>query len=100
MRIALLKSRNDDFDIITEYAPLLAVERKAVKHRERIRGNGGAEPLDDVSVIVVVRRFDQDQRESLARARSGGPTKPPQRMANIAPPNTTPPLLLLSLTPP
>src|SRR5260370_33362867 len=84
MRIALVKGRNDDFDIITEYAPLLTVERKAVKHRERIRGNGGAEPLDDVSVIIVVRRFDQDQRESLARARSGGHRAPSKRMEIIA----------------
>ena len=84
MRIALVEGRNDDFDIVTEHAPLLAVERKAVKHRERIRGNGGAQPLDDVSIVVVVRWFDQHQRESLAHPLSGRPRTPSKRMEIIA----------------
>ena len=56
--------RDVDLDIVAEDAALFAVERQAVEHRQRIRRNRGAEPLDDVAVVVVVRRLDENQGES------------------------------------
>jgi hypothetical protein len=57
--IALIEGGDDHVDILAQHGALFAVERQAVQHRQRIRGNGGAELLDDVAVIVVVRGLDQ-----------------------------------------
>ena len=64
-RIGLIESRDFDLDVVAEHAPLLAIERQPIHHRQRVRRNGGTQPLDDVAVVVVVRRLDQHQREAL-----------------------------------
>jgi hypothetical protein len=55
----------DDFDVNgyvrTKHAPLGAIGCDAVDGGKRIRRSHGAPPPDHVSVVVVVRRFDQDE---------------------------------------
>src|SRR5580704_4257731 len=68
MRISFVQRLDDDVDVIPQHAPLLAVERKAIDHRQRVRRNRRPQPLDDVAVIVVVRWFDQNQRKALPRS--------------------------------
>ena len=45
-------------------AQLLA---QAVEAGERVRGNGGANPLNRIAVIIVMRRLDHDEMENIAR---------------------------------
>ena len=70
-RIRLVDGGDVDDDVVTEYAPLLAVQSQTIQHCQRIGRNRGAEPLNDVSVVVVVRWLDQDQGEALWRLPSG-----------------------------
>jgi hypothetical protein len=56
-------------DVGAEDAAVGAIEHEAVHDGEGVRGNGRAEPLDDVAVVVVVRRLDEDEREVFARER-------------------------------
>ena len=62
--VGFVEGADFDFDLLAQHAALSAIERQAVQHGQRIGRNGGAEPLDDVAVIVVMRRLDQHQRES------------------------------------
>ena len=48
--------------------PLGAVLGEAVERGERVRRDGRAEPLDDVAVVVVMRRLDHQDGELRARA--------------------------------
>ena len=64
-RIRFVEGLDIDGDVIAEHAALPAVERQAIQHRQRIGRNRGAQPLNDVSVFVVVRWLDQNQRETL-----------------------------------
>ena len=64
-RVGFVEGADFDFDIVAKHAALFAIERQAVEHSQRIRRNGGTEPLDDIAIVVVVRRLDQHQRESL-----------------------------------
>jgi hypothetical protein len=61
--IGLIKGMDIDLDVIAEHAPRGAVLREPIESRQRVRRNGGAKPLDGVSVVVVMRRLDQQQRE-------------------------------------
>ena len=36
----------------------VAGNRQTVQHRETVRGNGGAQPLNHVAFVVIVRRFE------------------------------------------
>ena len=64
-RIRLVNERDLDIDVIAQHVTFLAIERKPVQYRERIRRNRRAEPLDRIAVIIVVRRLDQKQRKLL-----------------------------------
>jgi len=55
---------NVDVEVGTEHLPLGAVLGKAVERGERIRWNGGTLPLDDVAIIVVVRRLHQHETKT------------------------------------
>src|SRR6185437_3882780 len=60
-----------DLDIVAEHAALPGILEQAVDGGERVRRNEGAEPLDDVAVVVVVRRLDQrDLKPALLRRRA------------------------------
>ena len=63
-RVGLIDRSNLDIDVRAQRLPLLAIERKAVKHGQRIRRHGGPEPLNHVAVVIVVRRLDQYQAQT------------------------------------
>ena len=69
--IGLIVGVNLHLHVVAEDLALVAVARQAVKRGEGVRGNGGAVPLDDVAVVVVVRRLDQQQAEAAAHLRVG-----------------------------
>ena len=50
-----------------EDAALLRVLRQPVHAGQRVRGNGGADPLDRIAVVVVMRRLDHDKVKRLPR---------------------------------
>ena len=58
-RIGLIEGRDRNLDVLAEDAPRTAIGGEAGHDRERIGGNGRDAPLNDVSVVVVVRRLDQ-----------------------------------------
>jgi hypothetical protein len=58
-RVGLVVGVEDDVDVGSELAPLDHLERQAVEAGQRVRGDPGFPPLDDVAVVVVVGRFDQ-----------------------------------------
>jgi hypothetical protein len=66
-RVCLIHGRDDDLDIIAQHAPLPAIQRQAVEDGQRIRGNRRTEPLNDVAIVVVMGRFDEDYLESVRR---------------------------------
>ena len=39
------------------------VAGEAVEYGQGVRGNGRAQPLNDIAIIVVMRRFDQHELE-------------------------------------
>ena len=51
-----------------QHAALGAIERKAVQRRQRVGGDRRARPLDDIALVIVVRRLDQKQMKKLFRA--------------------------------
>jgi hypothetical protein len=65
----------DHFDVYgyvrTKYSPLGAISCDAVYGGKRIRRRHSAPPPDHVSVVVVVRRFDQDQLKMSPRRHNG-----------------------------
>ena len=68
-RVRLVKGMDLDLDVITEDMALGAIAGQAIKRRERVGRNGGAQPLDHVAVIVVVRRLDENEAKALCRER-------------------------------
>ena len=63
--VGLVNGDNVEVDIGTKDLPLAAIPREPVKARQRIGRDWGAEPLDDVAIIIIVGRLDQDQPEQL-----------------------------------
>jgi hypothetical protein len=57
--VGFVESGDDEFGIVAEDAAALGLEREAVEDGEGVRRNRGAEPLDDVAVVVVMRWLDQ-----------------------------------------
>ena len=55
-----------------------AVLGEAVERGERVRRDRRAEPLDDIAVVVVVRRLDQDEAEPASLSPTGH-VHPPSR---------------------
>jgi hypothetical protein len=62
--VGLVEHGDDDVDIGTQHAALGAVAGETIKIGERRRRDRRAQPLDDVAVIVVMRRLDQNQRKA------------------------------------
>ena len=58
-RVGLVGSENLDVDVWTQRPPLGAFQRYSVQGGEAVGGDGRTQPLDDIAVVVVVRRFDQ-----------------------------------------
>src|SRR5262249_41129211 len=64
VRIGLVDHDDVDIDIRTEHALPGAVAREPVDRCQRIRRDQRAPPADNVPVIVIVRRLDQNQLET------------------------------------
>src|SRR5262249_33491288 len=62
-RVALVIGLDRDIDVWPEHFGGGTFGHEAVSAREAVGGDGGAQPLDDVAVLIVVRRLDQDRRE-------------------------------------
>ena len=62
--IGLVEGVDLDLDVIAEHATVRAVAGDAVEAGERVRRDRRAEPLDDVAVIVVMRRLDQHEAKA------------------------------------
>jgi len=69
--VCLVDHLDVDGDVRPKDLPLGAIGRDAVHSRKRIRGDQRAPPADHVSVVVVVRRLDQDELEAPVRSYGG-----------------------------
>src|SRR5579862_3387262 len=67
-RIGLVDGDDVDIDVGPEHLALRAIVDQSVDGGQRIRRHRRAEPADDIAVVVVMRRFDQDHAETPARA--------------------------------
>ena len=68
-RVALVASLDLDIDVGTEHALIRAFLEQAIDAGEAVRGDRRAQPLDDIAVVVVMRRLDQNDAErALGRA--------------------------------
>ena len=72
-RIGLVDRRDFDVDVGPENFALRAVVDQAVDAGQRIRRHRRAEPADDITVVVVMRRLDQHDAEALACGTRLGP---------------------------
>ena len=70
-RVGLVDHLDVDGDVRPEHPPLGAIGRDAVDGGERIRRDHRPPPADDVAVVVVVRRLDQDELEAPLRGHGG-----------------------------
>jgi hypothetical protein len=61
--VRLVIGREADFHVGPKDVALPRVFREPVQAGERVRRDRGADPLDRVTVVVVVRRLDQDEME-------------------------------------
>ena len=59
--IGLVDQVDIDLDVLAEHMPLGAIEGETVDRGERIRWDQGPPPANDVAVIVVMGRLDQDE---------------------------------------
>ena len=66
-RVALVVDLDLDIDVGAENARLGAFGEQAVDAGEAVRGDRRAPPLDDIAVVVVMRRLDQNDRELALR---------------------------------
>src|SRR5512143_834205 len=62
--IGLVDRRHIDGDALPEHLASRGVDRESIERRQRVRRHDRAVPLNDVPVIVVMRRLDQDQLET------------------------------------
>ena len=67
-RIGLVKRMNVDLDIRPEHAPIGAILRETIERGQRGRRYRRAKPLDDVAVVVVMRRLHQHEAKALLTA--------------------------------
>src|SRR5262249_5306829 len=63
-RMDFVDDRDVDGGVGSQYPPLRRIAPQAVENRQRVRGDERPHPLDDVAVVVVVRRLDQNELEA------------------------------------
>src|SRR5215468_10669649 len=68
--IALVACLDVDLNIGPEHLGVRAFPQQAVHARKAVGGNARPPPLDDIAVVVVMRRFDQDDLELTASHRA------------------------------
>ena len=69
-RVGLVNRGNVDLDISTEHLPRHRVLRERVEAGERIGRDRGADPLNDVALVVIVRGLDQHELEATLGTRN------------------------------
>ncbi len=62
-RVGLVIGVGFEPHVLPEHPPLGAIGGDPVERGETVRGNGRELPLDDITVIVIMRRLDQMQLE-------------------------------------
>ena len=67
-RVRLVEGVHLPRDVLAENLAPGAIAGQAVERRKRVRWDRRAEPLDDIAVVVVVRRFDEDEAEATGGA--------------------------------
>src|SRR5260370_37636802 len=60
-RVRLVEGRDVDLHVIAQNTALLAIQGQAIHHRQGVGWNGGTKPLDDVTIVVIVRWLNQHQ---------------------------------------
>src|SRR5262245_46921106 len=60
----LVEDRNVDFGIGTEHGAPRGIAPETIENGKRVRRDEGAQPLNDVAIVVIMRRLDQNQLES------------------------------------
>ncbi len=68
-RVGLVERMDLEFDVGAEHAAFGAILGDAIQRSQRIRRDRRAQPLDDVTVIIVVGRLHKQQAKSRARRR-------------------------------
>ncbi len=66
-RVALVADLDFDVDVRSEHVVLRALHDQSVNARQTVRGNQRTQPLDDVTVAVVMRRLDQSDVKCACR---------------------------------
>ena len=67
---------------VAEHAPRSAVGRQPMQDRQRIRRNRRTRPLDDIAVVVVMRRLDQIERKPIVHDALGARTTEARRVGS------------------
>ena len=62
--VGLVDRVNVDYDIGAKHLALRAIESDTVECCKRVRWNHRAPPADYISIVVVMRRFNQDELEA------------------------------------
>jgi hypothetical protein len=83
-RVRLIERMNLDLHIRSERMPLLTIPRQPINRRQRVRRNRRSEPLDHITVVIVVRRLYENQAKAF-RARRCKFSQPPRPLLSLAP---------------
>jgi hypothetical protein len=62
--VDLVEGMDVEVDIVAEDAALGAILGEAVQRGQRVRRHRRAHPLDDIAVLVVMRRLDQQEAKT------------------------------------
>jgi hypothetical protein len=65
--VGLVPRGDADLNVFAQHPTPGAIQRKSIQRRQRIRRDGRARPLDDIALIIVVGRLDQEQMKKLFR---------------------------------
>ena len=84
--VGLVDGEDLDVHVLAKNLIFHAFLRDAKQAGERIRGQRRLPPLDDIALVVVVRRLDQEQQKSSTRYAVRHPGSP----RNDGPPNSCP----------
>ena len=63
--VGFIGGPDDDIDVGSEKPPVDGIGEQPVERRQRVRRYGRAKLLDDIAVIVVMRRLDQIDQKRL-----------------------------------
>ena len=81
-RVGLVIAGDDDLDPGAQHPALGAVGGQAVELGQRVGRHRRAQPLDDIAVVVIVRRLDQLDEEAFPNGGRTGGHGAPQKAAD------------------